>query len=512
MRSPPWTATSSPHSTSAPRARSGPTSPAPPAIPPSPTTSCRRATFASSAPASPAAATSPRAAISSASAPISCATTGAASALSRWKTFPPTAPPRAISPDTPSRASPSCLPSPNFARAIASSSGSLTPKTTPTAKSPRSPASPPPASACFSSARAARWPSCFNRRARKSHDLRLLSSRRSSQGACRRPLAASRRAGTPLSRHNLHPLHAGDSHHAASLRRQGLRPHRIPDRRATCRSATALVASTAPPPQRRPRAGRAPHRRRTALRHRHHRCRRHRPHRHPLGLHLQQRRTCARVLLHGPPHQLGPRAAPPRHHSRSHPRRPRPLSLRRPPIARAIDVQSLLSIQRYRHLLREGRVRTITVQRCATALTGLLLLSPFAVAQSAATATPITTTASSSEIAALPDAPVPVASQSAPQASQPQTSAPQQSTPQTTPPAQGNQPSLSDLGFSQEQTQANAQLQARLNQRTHDLKVHQTLGLITLAPLVATIAVSGGATQKHDRNTPGATPVEPSSA
>ncbi|HXE09762.1 MAG TPA: hypothetical protein VN612_17790 [Acidobacteriaceae bacterium] len=157
-------------------------------------------------------------------------------------------------------------------------------------------------------------------------------------------------------------------------------------------------------------------------------------------------------------------------------------------------------------------MRTITVQRCATALTGLLLLSPFAVAQSAATATPITTTASSSEIAALPDAPVPVASQSAPQASQPQTSAPQQSTPQTTPPAQGNQPSLSDLGFSQEQTQANAQLQARLNQRTHDLKVHQTLGLITLAPLVATIAVSGGATQKHDRNTPGATPVEPSSA
>lgn len=60
--------------------------------------------------------------------------------------------------------------------------------------------------------------------------------------------------------------------------------------------------------------------------------------------------------------------------------------------------------------------------------------------------------------------------------------------------------------------QANAQLQARLNQRTHDLKVHQTLGLITLAPLLATVAVSGGAKQKHDHQMPGSPLIEPSSS
>jgi len=107
----------------------------------------------------------------------------------------------------------------------------------------------------------------------------------------------------------------------------------------------------------------------------------------------------------------------------------------------------------------------------------------------------------------LPDAPLPACPQSS---SQPQ-SAPAKPQ-QGTPPATGNAPSLSDLGFSPAQTAANAELQARLNRRTHDLKVHQALGLITLAPLVATVIVSGGAKQKHNHNQPGAPLVEPSSA
>jgi hypothetical protein len=51
-------------------------------------------------------------------------------------------------------------------------------------------------------------------------------------------------------------------------------------------------------------------------------------------------------------------------------------------------------------------------------------------------------------------------------------------------------PSLGDLGFPTDQAQGNAQDQARLDRRSHMLKMHQRFGLITLAPLVATIATS----------------------
>jgi len=51
-------------------------------------------------------------------------------------------------------------------------------------------------------------------------------------------------------------------------------------------------------------------------------------------------------------------------------------------------------------------------------------------------------------------------------------------------------PSLGDLGFPPEQAQGNAQDQARLDRRSHMLKMHQRFGLITIAPLVATIATS----------------------
>jgi hypothetical protein len=51
-------------------------------------------------------------------------------------------------------------------------------------------------------------------------------------------------------------------------------------------------------------------------------------------------------------------------------------------------------------------------------------------------------------------------------------------------------PSLGDLGFPPDQAQGNAQDQARLDRRSHMLKMHQRFGLITIAPLVATIATS----------------------
>ena len=51
-------------------------------------------------------------------------------------------------------------------------------------------------------------------------------------------------------------------------------------------------------------------------------------------------------------------------------------------------------------------------------------------------------------------------------------------------------PSLSDLGISPEQTQGNAREQALLDKRTHMLKIHQRMGLITTIPLIVTVATS----------------------
>lgn len=53
--------------------------------------------------------------------------------------------------------------------------------------------------------------------------------------------------------------------------------------------------------------------------------------------------------------------------------------------------------------------------------------------------------------------------------------------------------SLGDLGFSQSQTQGSAQDQARLDKRSHMLKVHQRLGLIAAAPMVAAVITGAGA-------------------
>src|ERR1700674_4710725 len=58
-------------------------------------------------------------------------------------------------------------------------------------------------------------------------------------------------------------------------------------------------------------------------------------------------------------------------------------------------------------------------------------------------------------------------------------------------------PSLGDLGFPSDETKGSAQDQARLDKRSHMLKMHQRFGLITLAPLIATIATSSLASGRH---------------
>jgi hypothetical protein len=77
-------------------------------------------------------------------------------------------------------------------------------------------------------------------------------------------------------------------------------------------------------------------------------------------------------------------------------------------------------------------------------------------------------------------------------------------------PAQApQQPSLQDLGFSQQQMQSNPALQARLNRRTRMLKIHQRLGLITVAPLVADL-ITGPMAKAKGKN--GQIIKEPTSA
>ena len=60
------------------------------------------------------------------------------------------------------------------------------------------------------------------------------------------------------------------------------------------------------------------------------------------------------------------------------------------------------------------------------------------------------------------------------------------------------EPTLADLGLSPEQTQGNAREQALLDKRTHMLKIHQRMGLITTIPLVATVLLGPGAGGKSE--------------
>jgi hypothetical protein len=62
-------------------------------------------------------------------------------------------------------------------------------------------------------------------------------------------------------------------------------------------------------------------------------------------------------------------------------------------------------------------------------------------------------------------------------------------------------PSLSDLGFPTAETKSNPEEQARLDKRTHMLKIHQKMGLITTGPLLATIILGAGAGGRQPSST-----------
>jgi hypothetical protein len=96
------------------------------------------------------------------------------------------------------------------------------------------------------------------------------------------------------------------------------------------------------------------------------------------------------------------------------------------------------------------------------------------------------------DVASLPDAPAPSATSAAADPSStsyaPQTAQQSPSRQSLPKPAEQNPqapapPSLSDLGLSSEQTKPDPDLQARLDRHTRMLRIHQRLGLITLAPL-----------------------------
>lgn len=88
---------------------------------------------------------------------------------------------------------------------------------------------------------------------------------------------------------------------------------------------------------------------------------------------------------------------------------------------------------------------------------------------------------------ALPDAPGQSSWNLMAQTQQPQ--APAQNPP-SSPPQNPTEPTLGDLGFTPAEMAANARQQALLDKRTHMLKIHQRMGLITTIPMIASVVTS----------------------
>jgi hypothetical protein len=74
--------------------------------------------------------------------------------------------------------------------------------------------------------------------------------------------------------------------------------------------------------------------------------------------------------------------------------------------------------------------------------------------------------------------------------------------PSQQPPNAPVSPSLEDLGFSTQQMQGNAQLQAMLGKRTRMLKIHQRLGIITTIPMAAAVITGPMAKAKGKNGEP----------
>ena len=123
---------------------------------------------------------------------------------------------------------------------------------------------------------------------------------------------------------------------------------------------------------------------------------------------------------------------------------------------------------------------------------------------------PVVANPAIAEFADLPPAPEPVVQETAAGKNQanPNQSDKEKQT-QQSPSKPGAEPSLSDLGFTPQQTQANAKLQAMLDRRTHMLKIHQRLGLITTLPMAAAL-ITGPMAKAEGRS--GQTIKEPTQA
>ena len=119
-----------------------------------------------------------------------------------------------------------------------------------------------------------------------------------------------------------------------------------------------------------------------------------------------------------------------------------------------------------------------------------LLLSITCLAQT--TEVTASATQDSRTLAELPDTPQPQNNSNSTTQQQPAGQTQSQGSGQ-----QQGAPSLGDLGFPVEQTKPNPEEQARLDKRSHMLKIHQRLGLITAVPLVATV-VTGSMAGGHD--------------
>lgn len=128
--------------------------------------------------------------------------------------------------------------------------------------------------------------------------------------------------------------------------------------------------------------------------------------------------------------------------------------------------------------------RRLAILFCTVALPGALLgqTGNLTIAPPSASSG-VVFVASTTETSDLPSAPVPVDNQTTP----------------TTQQNQSAQPSLQDLGISPGQLKGNAKEQAMLDKRTHMLKVHQTLGLITAIPMAAAL-ITGPQAKTKGRN------------
>jgi len=97
----------------------------------------------------------------------------------------------------------------------------------------------------------------------------------------------------------------------------------------------------------------------------------------------------------------------------------------------------------------------------------------------------------------LPDAPVPVASAGSPLDPGERVTLQSSFQPPAQNPTPSTAPSLGDLGLTPADTEGSAARQALFDRRTHMLKMHQRLGLITVIPVAAACITAAGAPPKH---------------